>query len=317
MAAARPFGPAQVARHAEMLGNRVRKNFRRLEGGFRKENTTAFRLYDWDIPEVRAFVDWYDGQVVLAELVRTQTDEIPDYAPRLAREVARALDLQPEQVWTRRRQTGAGVRYGVQQDRGHLKIVLEQGLKFRVNLSDYIDTGLFLDHRNTRREFGQRAKGLRVLNLFAYTGAFSVHAARGGARRVTTVDASRRYLDWAKDNFAINRLRPGELVEANVADFLDQARRKKARWDLVLVDPPSFSTRWRTGRFDIQSHHRSLLSEVMDVIEPGGTVYFSTNHQRFEPDLQGLAQSIEEITERTIPVDFKNRQAHRCWVLSV
>lgn len=311
-----PMTRSKAFDHAEMLGRRAAKNFRRLQAKFRRREVDAFRIYDWDIPEVRAFVDWYDGQVVLSELAREQTDAIEGYGRILARGVAEALDVGEDAVWTRTRRTGSGVRYPPRPARGHIKIVREFGLRFRVNLSDYLDTGLFLDHRLTRRQFAQSARGKTVLNLFAYTGSFSVHAAAGKARSTTSVDLSRKYLDWTAENFRMNGLDTGELVTANVHDFVLRARRMGRAWDRVLLDPPSFSTRWGTGRFEITNHHRALLRDVLAITEPKGAVWFSTNHQDFEPDFEGLpVSSIEEITARTIPEDFRNPRVHRCFIL--
>lgn len=306
--------PDRAREHGRMLENRISKNYKRLARVFRRRSTNAFRVYDWDIPEVRAYVDWYDGQVVVSELRRTQTDAVPEYGDILASAAASALDLPLDAVWSRRRTTGPSVRYGPKPQQRVFKVVREHGLKFRVNLSDYLDTGLFLDHRPTRKEIQDTARSCAVLNLFAYTGTFGVYAKAGGARSVTCVDLSKNYLAWAKDNFDINRLDPGELRVENVFDFLRQERTR--RWDLVILDPPSFSTRWGTGRFDIQGHHRDLVERALAVTAQGGRLFFSTNHQDFHPDLEGLdATSIEEVTDRTVPEDFRNPTVHRCWLI--
>jgi len=297
-------GPDPAA-HAEMLAARTRKNERRLRGRLR--DTECVRLYDWDIPEVRAAVERFGDAVVLHGYDRRQTDALPGYWPTLAEALRTALDVR--EVVIKRRRTGPEVRYGRLSREGVRRTVQESGLSYEINLSDYIDVGLFLDHRPLRRWFGDHARGRRVLNLFAYTGSFSVAAAAGGATHVTTVDLSGLYLDWAARNLALNELPTGELVEADVADWLE--RGADGPWDLVFVDPPSRSTRWGDGGFDVLEDHPSLLASVRRHLTPGGTVVFSTNHQDFA---FRAGPEWTETTDQTIPVDFR-RQPHRSFWL--
>ncbi|MEM1025952.1 MAG: class I SAM-dependent methyltransferase [Myxococcota bacterium] len=298
--------PPDPAAHAKMLGDRARKNERRLRR--RLGDTEAYRVYDWDIPEVRAAVDRFGPDLVLHGYDRRQTDELPDYWPSLAAGVQGALGAR--EVFIKRRRTGSGVRYERLSREGVRRPVQEDGLSFELNLSDYIDVGLFLDHRPLRRWFRAHAQGRRVLNLFAYTGSFSVAAAAGGAARVTTVDLSGLYLDWARRNLEANELPEGELVEADARTWLDHQAR--GPWDLIFIDPPSRSASWGGDSLELLDDHPQLLTSAAQHLAPGGTILFSTNHQAFE--FRG-GKGWEEITDWTVPPDFRQRP-HRAfrWV---
>lgn len=313
-----------VQRHAEILANRVKKNLKKLQPQFERENVGVFRLYDWDIPEVRAAVDWYEGQIVVAEYARDQTDKFPDWIGRMGRAVADRLGIAPGRVHLKSRRTrtkAKGKRYD-KLGRTNKRIeVRERELKFLVNLEDYVDTGLFADHRDTRKRIQEEASGKAFLNLFGYTGSFTCYAALGGAKHTTTVDLSGPYLGWAKDNLELNGLlaRKHDLVKADVLDWLEEAKSKPRRYDLAVVDPPSFSTRGGQGhRFDVKRDHPALLQATMAVMRKKGVIYFSTNHQRFDPRFERLkAKEIVEITAETIPPDFRNRKVHRVFRISV
>jgi 23S rRNA G2069 N7-methylase RlmK/C1962 C5-methylase RlmI len=304
-----------------MLANRVKKTYRHLRKRFERRGVGAFRLYDRDIPEVRAVVDWYEGHLVLAEYARRQTEEIDDYLERLGAACATALEVPAERLHLKQRRTrpAEGERYPAAAGGTARRLAVREGdLSFWVNLDDHIDTGLFLDHRETRLLVRNESAGRRFLNLYGYTGSFTCHAAAGGAVRTTTVDASRTYLDWARQNLELNRLwvpARHELVVAEVRDWLDRVRSRGERFDLALLDPPSFSDRTGShGDLDVQRDHRELIIETLEVLGPGGILYFSTNHQRFEPDLEDLpVVSCIEITDSTVPEDFRNTQVHRAW----
>ncbi|MBI3617574.1 MAG: class I SAM-dependent methyltransferase [Candidatus Omnitrophica bacterium] len=323
--------PEKTKHHAEILANRVRHRFRHLSRRFKRENIDCFRLYDWDIPEVRAVVDWYAGHVVVAEYERLQTG--PDWLPKMAAAVAQALGVPPEKTHTRRRRTNTkeGPRYGKMDFRKERFKVRERGLSFRVNLDDYLDTGLFSDHRDTRVIVRNLAAGKDFLNLYAYTGAFTCAAAAGGAKTTVSVDRSLNYISWAKDNLELNGLWGPQhtLVQSDVNKFLTQAQRERRRFTLAFVDPPSFFFSARGGpasggkdirmgtTFDINRDHPQLLQNVLKVMAPGSVVFFSTNHQRFEPRLEGLAvKDLVELTPKTIPEDYRNRRVHRCWQMT-
>jgi 23S rRNA (cytosine1962-C5)-methyltransferase len=292
-----------VAAQAEMLANRVRKTFRKLHPAFERRRIGVFRLYDRDIPEVRAVVDWYEGHLVVAEYAREQTEGIP-WLQAMAEAVANALDVPRGHVHLRRRR--AGERYHRVGRSGGRMEVREGDLRFLVNLDDYLDTGLFADHRETRARIRAEANGKSFLNLFAYTGSFTCAALLGGATATTSVDASQPYLDWAADNLRLNGLPPRELVRGDVTDFL--ARSGAARWDLCVLDPPSRSD--HGGKvFDVQRDHRALIERTLAVLRPSGVLWFSTNHQRFAPRLDGLRHTEED----TVPEDYRNRAAHRAF----
>jgi len=294
----------KLEEQARMLANRVRKNFRRLHPRFEARRIGAFRLYDRDIPEIRAAVDWYEGHLVIAEYARQQTEGIP-WLEAMAGAVADALEVPKERVHLKRRR--AGEAYPRLARRNQRIPVREGDLRFLVNLDDYIDTGLFADHRETRERVRAEARGQRFLNLFAYTGSFTCAAAQGGAMETTSVDASQTYLDWARDNLAENGLLSAAhaLVRAEVGAFLRDAGSR--RFTLCVLDPPSWSD--RETSFDVQRDHRELIERTLEVLEPAGVLWFSTNHQRFVPRLEGLRFT----EEQTVPEDYRNRTAHRAF----
>lgn len=311
---------ATALTHAEIFGNRVRKNFDRLAKGFARQHVDVFRLYDRDIPEVRAVADFYAGRIVVGVYDRDQTNDIDNYAEQLGLAAARALGIDKSWVHTRHRHTRPeiGERYRKQANLGQRIEVCEGSLRFWVNLHDYLDTGLFGDHRPTRQWLQQHSAGKDALNLFAYTGSFSVAAAAGQAKSTTTVDTSTTYLGWFADNLALNQLTAPQhtTAEVDARHYLDWAARHGRRFDVVLCDPPSFSDR-PDGDFVVQRDHRALVDQCLRVLQPGGVVLFSTNHQRFEPQLEGLAAVCLETTAQTVPADYRNRQVHRSWRLQL
>lgn len=313
--------PERTEYHAQILANRIRNRFRHLAKRFRRREIDCFRLYDWDIPEVRAVVDWYAGHAVVAEYVRLQTG--PEWLPRMARAAGEALGLTPDKVHFKRRRTKAkeGPRYRRMGSGGTRFAVRERNLRFWVNLDDFLDTGLYSDHRDTRAIVSKLAAGTDFLNLYAYTGAFTCAAAAGGARSTVTVDRSATYLQWARDNLALNGLAGPQhaMVQSDSAAYLARAFREGRRFALAVVDPPSFfNDIKRNVSFDINRDHPELIRNTLKVMAPGATVFFSTNHQRFVPRLDGLpAKEIVELTPRTIPEDYRNRLIHRCWQLTV
>jgi 23S rRNA (cytosine1962-C5)-methyltransferase len=318
-----------------MLANRLRKNRRRWERWAAKDKVSCYRVYDLDIPEIPLAIDWYEGWLHITEHITKRRIEGPEgdaWLEAMADVAGDALGVEPGRVFVkqRRRQRGRAQYEKLGQapeyqeaelreppTPGERLVVQEGGHRFRVNLAGYHDTGLFLDHRATRRMVADEARGKRVLNLFSYTGAFSVYAAAAGARSSTSVDLSRTYLSWARDNLALNGLdqRSHELVRADVLQWLASPERRDVWYDLVVVDPPTFSTSKRmTGTLDVQRDHAALLESVILLVPPGGVVYFSTNRRKFS--LAGAAFAgtrVEEITERTVPPDFHARRPHRCW----
>lgn len=310
----------ESTRQAEEFANRLRKRARHLRRWPAKRGITCYRLYERDIPEVPLVVDRYEDALHIAEFERPHERtgaQHADWLDLMVRTAGEVLEVPQEMIFLkyRQRQRGAN-QYTRVAEVGVTKIVQEGGLKFLINLSDYLDTGLFLDHRITRGMVRREAAGKRFLNLFACTGAFSVYAAAGGAAQTTSVDLSATYLDWAQENLRLNGFGGSEhrLVRDDIGEFLG-ALNPGEMFDLAVVDPPTFSNSKRIDfDWDIQRDHAGMLSRLAKHITPGGVVYFSTNSRRFkldEPALKGLAT--RDITAKTIPEDFRNERIHRCW----
>jgi 23S rRNA (cytosine1962-C5)-methyltransferase len=315
--------PGHFHQQGQMLANRIKKRFKHLRRRFYRQNIEVFRLYDWDIPEIRAVVDWYGGHLVIGEYMRRQS--VPEWLPLMGREVADALVVPMDKVHLKQRWAGRqdGRRYERIDHTDRKIVVSERDLRFKVNPNDYVDTGLFADHRDTRQMVRVLAAGKDFLNLYCYTASFSCYAAKGGARSTVSVDRSESAIQWARENLALNAMDPTthRLVQAHAFDFLKQAAREKRRFDLAVVDPPSYSTtKTRNVAFDIARDHPRLLKVVVDLLRPGATLFFSTNHQRFEPRMNGLTVAdVKEITANTIPEDYvsKRKTIHRCWQITV
>ena len=311
----------KMTHHAQILSNRVKKRFKHLSKRFKKQHIECFRLYDWDIPEVRAVVDWVGGHVVVGEYIRWQTGK--EWLPVMAQAVGEALELPKSHIHTKKRKTSSesAPRYRRMKSQNIRLSVNERDLKFWVNLDDFLDIGLFSDHRDTRQHFKKLSKGKNVLNLFSYTGAFTCAAALGGAKSTVSVDRSKTYLQWAKENLQLNGLMGPQhrLIQKDAFSFLKMCQSQGVRFDLAFIDPPSFfQVRQTEKSFDINKDHCVLIGEVLKVMEPKSVVLFSTNHQRFTPQLERLSlRGLEELTPKTIPEDFRNRQIHRCWQIAV
>ncbi|MBK6660102.1 MAG: class I SAM-dependent methyltransferase [Proteobacteria bacterium] len=303
---------------AAALANRLRKNARHLARWARREALEAYRLYDRDIPEfpyaIDIYADWLHVQ--LFEGKRPVTDH--DIAAHLAA-IGAALDVPRERIALklRRRQRGSS-QYEKLADDGPSFTVRERGHLFEVNLTRYLDSGLFLDHRDTRRMVAAAAPGRRVLNLFAYTGSFTVYAACAGAERTVTVDMSHTYQDWTARNLRLNGIDDFErhrLVTEDVMAWLGAATYARERYDVIVLDPPSFSNSKRMqDSFDVQRDQAPLLAASVRLLAPGGVLYFSNNRQGFKLDAEvARLAHFEDITARTVPEDFKRRPPHRCW----
>ena len=306
---------------AEMFANRLRKNLKKLKKWAKRESVDCYRLYDADLPEYAVAVDLYGDEVHLQEYRAPKEIDESKAAERL-RDVQDALpqvlDLTPDKIHlkVRQQQKGSG-QYEKQARRGILKEVQEGNCKFWVNLTDYLDTGLFLDHRSTRQLIQKLASGNRFLNLFAYTGAATVHALTGGATSTTSVDMSKTYLAWAEKNIALNHFDPAEeeLISADCLIWLDTAT---GQYDLIFLDPPTFSnSKGMDATFDVQRDHVELLRKTIRLLAPGGTLIFSNNLRKFSMDRDALSDlDIEDISAKTIPVDFeRNPRIHNCWLI--
>jgi 23S rRNA (cytosine1962-C5)-methyltransferase len=305
-----------------MFANRLRKNVRHLRKWAARQGLSAFRVYDRDMPEYPFAVDWYAGRVHVSEYPRKRA--VREGTADAQREevlaaIVDVLEVPRDAIYTKTHLPKAWGReqYGRNARREERFVVEESGLKFWVNLGDYLDTGLFMDHRNTRARVREEARGKRFLNLFAYTGAFTVYAAAGGARSTTTVDLSNAYLDWAADNLTLNSLvgKQHALIRDDAMAWLEDARAEQREFDLIVVDPPSFSSSKKmTGSFNVQQDHVRLLDCVLAVLSPKGHAYFSTNFLGFELDEARLPHArFEELTPGSIPEDFHFKDIHRCW----
>ncbi len=310
----------EAKRQAEEFANRLRKLARHLRRWPTKRGITCYRIYDRDIPEVPLVVDRYEDALHITEYERPHertAAEHADWLDHMVRTASTALEVPRELVFVKQRTRQRGdTQYERVDNRQALRVVQEGELKFQVNLSDYIDTGLFLDHRITRSLVRESAKGTNFLNLFAYTGAFSVYAAAGGAAKTTSVDLSATYVQWAEDNLHLNGF-TGEqhrLVCRDVQEFLSSPHETE-KYDLAIVDPPTFSNSKRLDRdWDVQEDFVPLLRKVIAKMTSGGVIYFSTNSRRFKLDEGALAGvTIREISKKTVPEDFRNKRIHRCW----
>lgn len=304
---------------AMMFANRLRKNLRNLGRWARQNGIACYRLYDADLPEYAVAVDLYEQWVHVQEYEAPVTVDAKKAEVRLREALAvlpMVLEVPAENVFlkVRRRQKGTS-QYEKFDRRGEFHEVSEGDCRFLVNFTDYLDTGLFLDHRPTRQLLRELAPGKCFLNLFAYTGAATVYAAAGGARSTTTVDLSPVYLDWAKRNLALNGF-SGPQHEFVRADCLEWLQRERRRFDLVFLDPPTFSTSKRMdATFDVQRDHVPLLRTAATLLAPDGVLIFSNNNRRFKMDREALPElQIEDISRRTIPRDFeRNPRIHNCW----
>jgi len=306
----------------EMFANRLRKNLRHLGKWARRSDVTCYRVYDADLPEYAVAIDLYEGWAHVQEYAAPASVKADLAAGRL-RDVMvvtpEVLSIPPAQVVlkVRRRQRGPA-QYERHADSGRFHTVHESGLAFLVNLTDYLDTGLFLDHRPIRSLIRDLAAGKRFLNLFAYTGSATVYAAAGGAAATTTVDMSGVYLEWARRNMSLNEYSASpshRFVQEDCLPWIDKHPRD--RFDLIFLDPPTFSNSKRMGErtFEVQRDHVSLLRAAARLLAPDGTLLFSNNFRQFRMDRAALPElDIHDTTEATIPPDFqRNPRIHTCW----
>ena len=326
-----PPEPAEVRARpgAQMFANRLRKNLKSARDWAQRESIDCFRIYDADMPEYAFAIDEYgDGAgnrwAVVQEYAPPRT--VDEKGARQRRNEALAvipheLEIPTERIFVReRRQQKEGTQYEKLAREREFEVVREQPYRFFVNFTDYLDTGLFLDHRPTRRLIGELASGKRFLNLFAYTGTATVYAAGSGAVASTTVDMSRTYVEWAKRNLALNELAEPQhgFVQANCLTWLEDQRASARRWDLMFIDPPTHSRSKRmTEDFDVQRDHVKLLNLARELLTPRGTIVFSNNYTRFKLDAAALAAfEIEDIGRTTVPEDFaRNPRIHSCFLL--
>ncbi len=310
------------------LANRIQKRWMHLKKWAKRELVTCFRVYEKDLTDYPLILDWYDGEAVvwLYERTRDETDAQQDaFQAEVMQGVSEALSLPLSQIHlkSRYRQKGLQSQYEKVAYSGQTRVVREGGLKFEVNLHDYLDTGLFLDHRITRRMCREMAAGTRFLNLFAYTGSFTCYARDGGAAATATVDLNANYSEWTRRNLALNGVssRPSDrVITQDCISFLKEESALNPRgYDLIVCDPPTFSNskKMKAGSFSVDEDYPYLLRHCVRLLAPGGIVIFSTNSQKFRMDLSQVPASlrVEEITAKTRPPDFRNPKIHRCWKL--
>lgn len=306
------------------FSNRLRKNARHLGKWARRQKISCYRVYDRDIPEFPLAVDLYQDRAHLQEFDtgwQMPEEAHAQWVETVREHAAQALELPLQNIIykLRARQRGES-QYEKTGSMGEDFVVDEGGHRFVVNLAAYLDTGLFLDHRITRSMVQGRAAGKRFLNLFAYTGSFTVYAAAGGAASSVTVDMSNTYQDWSLRNFELNGmdLKRHKLVRADVFAYLEQAIATGEKFDLIVMDPPSFSnSKKMQGVLDVQRDHSKLINSCVELLAPGGELFFSTNLRSFKLDDSALVSSqVKNISAQTVPEDFRNKKIHYCWLIT-
>ena len=315
------FKPEQQV--ATDFANRLAKNIKKIEKWAKQQGLDAYRLYDADLPEYNLAVDRYGDHIVVQEYAAPKNIDEQKARQRLLDAVSATLyvtGVETNKLVLKVRQKQKGTnQYEKLANKGDYFYVNEYGAKLWVNLTDYLDTGLFLDHRLTRKMVGEMAKGKTFLNLFAYTGSATVHAALNGAKATTTVDMSNTYLNWAEQNLELNEipLRNHRLFQTDCLQWLAECRE---RFEVIFVDPPTFSNSKRMNEsWDVQRDHIKLMSQLKRILTQDGTIIFSNNKRGFKMDIEGLAElglKAENISKKTLPLDFeRNPHIHNCWVV--
>jgi 23S rRNA (cytosine1962-C5)-methyltransferase len=306
-----------------MFRNRLEKVYRHLSKQARRQDISCYRIYDHDLPQFPFLIEIYGNKLYVSEYKRKHAlteEEHNQWMEECQSIITEVLQLQPENIFLKLRQRKES-RQGQYQKFNQQKaefMVEENGLKFIVNLSDYLDTGLFLDHRITRQMVREVSAQKKVLNLFCYTGSFSVYAAAGEASKVVSVDLSKTYLDWADRNMRANfpAFKNHELVQADVKQFLKTLRADS--FDLIVMDPPTFSNSKRMEDFlDIQRDHVELINDCLNALSDNGVLFFSTNFTKFQMDEKNLKSSaIKDITKATTPFDFTGKLKRQCFKIT-
>ena len=307
------------------FANRLQKNIKKIEKWAKQQGLDAYRLYDADLPEYNVAVDRYGDHIVVQEYAAPKNIDENKARQRLLDAVTATLQvtgIETNKLILKVRQKQKGTnQYEKLANKGEYFYVNEYGAQLWVNLTDYLDTGLFLDHRLTRKMVGEMAKGKDFLNLFAYTGSATVHAALGGAKSTTTVDMSNTYLNWAEQNLILNDIegKQHKLIQADCLQWLEKCDRQ---FDLIFVDPPTFSNSKRMeDSWDVQRDHIKLMRNLKRILRPNGTIVFSNNKRGFKMDFEALDElglNAVEISAKTLPLDFeRNKQIHNCWIVTM
>ena len=301
------------------IKNRIEKNYKHRAKWARREGLEAFRIYEKDIPEFPFIVDVYKDHAVIFEKRDNEIDaEKFDHFNFIISAVKDVLNLPEEKVVikSRMKQKGA-TQYERLEERNEVMAVREYQAEYLVNLHDYLDTGLFLDHRPMRQVIYKEAKGKKFLNLFSYTGAVSVMAALGGASHVTSVDISNTYQEWARKNFEHNKISMKEhnFIVQSALEYIEKAQTK---FDLIFLDPPTFSnSKKMDDDFEVEEDQVALIKNCLRLLNPGGTLYFSNNKRKFKLDTEVLAMAdVKDITASTIPLDFRDQKIHHCFKIT-
>ncbi len=305
------------------FANRLKKNIKNLKGWIKAEQLDCYRLYDADIPEFNVAIDIYNDYMVIQEYAAPANIELEKTVKRLQEVIywaPKVANIATDKVVLKTRTKQKGKNQYQRLDKSHQAIVVQEyGAKLKVNLWDYLDTGLFLDHRKTRQIVAKKAKNKSLLNLFAYTGSVSVQAALHGASKVTTVDMSKTYLEWAQDNFELNNLRGHkyQFIQANCLTWLKQNQQK---YDVIFIDPPTFSNSKRMeDSFDVQRDHVNLLTDALKSLSEQGEIIFTNNKRNFKMDfeaIEALGLQAKELTAITRDKDFaRNKHIHNSWSL--
>ncbi|MEQ6291429.1 class I SAM-dependent methyltransferase [Vogesella sp. GCM10023246] len=300
---------------------RLSKNYKHYAKWARRSGLDAWRVYDRDVPQFPLIIDLYGERVHLQEYDtgwQIGDDEYAEWMAAVQQAICAVTGVAPDAISlkARRRQKGDSQYEKTGRD-GEDFVVEEQGLRFWVNLDAYLDTGLFLDHRNTRKRVRDEAAGKRFLNLFAYTGSFTVYAAAGGAVSSETVDLSNTYQAWSRRNFELNGLdlNKHQLIRDDVFQYLEDAAFAGKQFDLIVMDPPSFSnSKKMQDELDVQRDHVKLVDGAMRLLAPHGVLYFSNNLRSFElSPLLVQDYDVRDISKQSVPEDFRNQKIHQCW----
>lgn len=308
------------------LKNRLIKNQKKLKSYLEKGHIEAYRLYNKDIPEYPYLIDIYGDHAVIYEQGKKLSDEDMSIRERHQQDISsaltEALSIPPvrQHFKIREKQKGKEQYRPLAPGSADFFPVNEPPFRFLVNLERYLDTGLFLDHRPLRQFLFKNSQDKDILNLFCYTGSLSVAAAKGGGR-VTSVDMSATYLDWAYENFRLNNLEVKDHVffQADVLKDLVLRKEKGEKFDIILLDPPSFSNSKRMeDDLDVERDHPLLIRNCMQLLKPEGTLYFSTNKRKFQlHPIVSEHYRVKEISQWTIPQDFHHTEIHRAWTLNL
>ncbi len=297
--------------------NCMRKTYKHVRKWAKRTHTNCFRIYDREMHHYPLAIDYYASRYCIQYFTPNRDDLEPpeDLVQEVEDALRRLFGADSKNIyWRSRIKRAKSQQYEKANNQNEFFSVLEYGVQFRINLTDYLDTGLFLDHKETRQIVSSYALGKKVLNLFAYTCSFSVHAAVKGAAFTKSVDMSNTYTEWGKENFLLNgiSLKNHPIIREDCLKFLDQEREK---YDLIIIDPPTISRSKKMDQmFDVQIDYPHLIRRALELLNPDGILFFSTNSRKFSFDETLFPTcKIQEISHKTLPIDFHDPKIHRCW----